>query len=90
MCLRNIRPHRCRHCPAVWTHTEGLELCPEGDKLVLLHGYCAPIAKLLDDASHHVSHQQLGQYLEDMCDECKDKLLRDWEAEVRTRDQPPI
>jgi hypothetical protein len=87
MCVQTIRPHHCRHCPAEWTHPDDLELCPEGERFVLKHGWCAPIMKLLEEGGHHVSVGRaiVNRYLEDMCDDCKEKHFREWELEARSR-----
>ncbi|KAL2212378.1 hypothetical protein CC79DRAFT_1364659 [Sarocladium strictum] len=71
MCLQTVRQHMCRHCRSEWTQADILELCPEGDKIISKHGYCAPVQRLLEMGGHHVSlgqimnppHQQQQQQL---------------------------
>ncbi|KAH8179799.1 hypothetical protein LIA77_01318 [Sarocladium implicatum] len=139
MCVQTVRRHVCRHCFAEWTHADGLELCPEGDKIVLKHGYCAPVVEILERQGHHVSvgrvvlfagyhdqqqqqqqqgtpqyhhhphlqhHQQQqqqqtnginavqggvgesgGGMMEDMCEDCKEKHFRQWEVEMREKQE---
>ncbi|KAK0392569.1 hypothetical protein NLU13_2064 [Sarocladium strictum] len=55
MCVQTFRRHMCRHCRSEWTAADFLELCPEGDKCVLKHGYCAPVVQILGESGHHVS-----------------------------------
>lgn len=92
MCIANFRWHKCRHCHICWLHSDGFDYCPEGDKLVTKHGPYAPFDALAGDVGHRVSpltpptpevRVSSSAYLEDMCDQCKGKHMREWEAETR-------
>lgn len=83
MCTQDYRPHRCRHCGNTWNGFELLQTCPEGDHVVLTHGYCAAILRILSDKGHAISLRRNTAELEDMCQDCKARHEKNWEDELR-------